>query len=138
MIKKLVINIALLGFLAIIIFIISTQEIHTQNQCLNQATNKIQPTIERHENTKALLALVEKLNAQIDSIVYLLAIDIPKTDAFLETIEKRLNQIDVDAKAHHASLLIDTVKLSTLKETVLYYRSIVDIQKNKETRKLSA
>lgn len=135
--QKLVIKIAMPGLLAVIIFAMSIQEIHTQAQCLNNQATKIQP-VERHQDTKALLAIVEKLNAQIDSIMYLLAIDIPKTDAFLETLEKRLNQIDNDAKTHHASLLIDTVKLSTLRETVLYYRSIADIQKNKETRKLSA
>lgn len=122
MIRKFVIKIVLLSYLVLGIFILSTQSIQMQpEKDINGSADKTS----RHQDTKVLLTTVEKLNAQIDSIVFLLTIDIPKTDTFLTSIEKRLNEIEADAQAHNASLLIDTLKLSTLRETILYYRSIV-------------
>lgn len=93
---------------------------------------------QRHQESKRLLAAVIKINGQIDCIVHLISSTPLETYEAIESIEKRLNEVEYDAQVHGASLLIDRSKLSTLRETLLYYRSIVNDQNKKETRKLSA
>ncbi len=84
------------------------------------------PPTQRHQESKRLLAAILKINSQIDCIVYLMSSSILETNEAIESIETRLNEVEREAQVHGVLLLIDRSKLKALRETLLYYRSIVN------------
>jgi|GEM_PF-6940411 len=123
MVMKLVAKSLLLSHVVIVSLIQAVPLQSVQNITVPQLS------FEPHQEPKALLAHVEKLNAHVDSIAYLLSIDLLKTDDFLKSLERRLDEIHAEAKVHGILELIDTEKLKIIREAILYYRLIVNVKK---------